>query len=66
MEAVAGRILDSGHDVLLIAHAHILRILTVLWIGLEPSAARMLSLDTAHYSVLSRHKGDNVIKHWNC
>lgn len=59
-------LLESGHNVLLVAHAHILRILTSQWLGVEPRFARMLRLDTAHYSVLSRYKGDNVIERWNC
>lgn len=59
-------IIDLGHNVLLVAHAHILRVLTVCWLGLQPDAARLLSLDTAHFAVLSRHIGDHIIKHWNC
>ncbi|MBT1181985.1 histidine phosphatase family protein [Bifidobacterium sp. CP2] len=59
-------LLEAGHDVLLVAHAHILRILTSQWLGVDPRFARLLRLDTAHYSVLSRYKGDNVIERWNC
>ncbi|MDU2403976.1 MAG: histidine phosphatase family protein, partial [Bifidobacterium longum] len=51
--------------VLLVAHAHILRILTSQWLGVDPHFARLLRLDTAHYSVLSVYKGDNVIERWN-
>lgn len=57
--------LESGHNVLLVAHAHILRILTSQWLGVDPHFARLLRLDTAHYSVLSKYKGDNVIERWN-
>ncbi|KFI70035.1 MAG: histidine phosphatase family protein [Bifidobacterium merycicum] len=57
---------ESGKDVLLVAHAHILRILTSQWIGLDPGFGRLLRLDTAHYSVLSLYKGDRVIERWNC
>lgn len=59
-------LLDAGQNVLLVAHAHVLRILTSQWLGLDPHFARLLRLDTAHYSVLGRYKGDNVIVHWNC
>ena len=59
-------LLDEGRDVLFVAHAHILRILTSQWLGVDPHFARLLRLDTAHYSVLSRYKGDNVIERWNC
>ncbi len=59
-------ILNDGHDVLLVAHAHVLRILTSQWLGVDPHFARLLRLDTAHYCVLSQYKGDNVIERWNC
>ncbi|OZG65622.1 histidine phosphatase family protein [Bifidobacterium eulemuris] len=58
-------LVESGRDVLLVAHAHILRILTSQWLGVEPEFARQLRLDTAHYSVLGQYKGDNVIERWN-
>lgn len=59
-------LINQGSTVLMVAHAHILRILTAHWLGLDPHVARLLRLDTAHYSVLSRYHGDNVIDHWNC
>ncbi|WP_190972953.1 histidine phosphatase family protein [Bifidobacterium rousetti] len=59
-------LLEAGHNVLFVAHAHILRILTSQWLGVDPHFARLLRLDTAHYSILSRYKGDNVIERWNC
>lgn len=58
--------LNAGNDVLLVAHAHILRILTMKWLGIAPTMARMLRLDTAHYCVLGVYKGDRVIVRWNC
>ena len=48
------------------AHAHVLRILTTRWLGVDPHMAKLLRLDTAHYSVLSVYKGDRVIERWNC
>lgn len=59
-------LLEAGDDVLLVAHAHVLRILTSQWLGLDPGFARLLRLDTACYSVLGSYKGDHVIVHWNC
>jgi probable phosphoglycerate mutase len=59
-------LVESGENVLLVAHAHVLRILSANWLGLEPDKARIFRLDTAHYSVLSQYKGDNVIERWNC
>lgn len=58
-------LLAAGEDVLLVAHAHVLRILTSQWLDLEPRFGRLLRLDTAHYAVLGRYKGDNVIVQWN-
>ena len=58
--------LKQGKNVLVVAHAHVLRILTTRWLGVNPEFARLLRMDTAHYSVLGEYKGDNVIVHWNC
>lgn len=49
-------LLNAGHDVLLVAHAHVLRILTSQWLDVDPHFARLLRLDTAHYCVLSQYK----------
>ncbi len=57
--------LEAGHDVLLVAHAHILRILTTQWLEVTPLFARNLRLDTAHICVLGMYKGDPVIEQWN-
>lgn len=58
-------ILLEGHNVLLVAHAHILRILATQWLSVDPHVAKLLRLDTAHYCVLSFYKGDRVIEQWN-
>lgn len=55
----------SGRNVLMVAHAHILRILTSQWLEMNPHFARHLRLDTAHFCVLGIYKGDRVIDHWN-
>ncbi|KFI50969.1 phosphoglycerate mutase [Bifidobacterium biavatii DSM 23969] len=59
-------LLEDGRNVLFVAHAHVLRVLTSRWLGVEPQFARLLRLDTAHYSILSVYKGDRVIERWNC
>ncbi|BDR53988.1 phosphoglycerate mutase [Bombiscardovia apis] len=56
---------EAGHRVLFVAHAHILRIVTTQWMGLDAAQAQRFRLDTAHYAVLSRYHGDNVLKAWN-
>lgn len=57
--------LEAGEDVLFVAHAHISRIVTTQWLGLDPRCGRMLRLDTAHYAVLGRYREDNIIVTWN-
>ena len=59
-------LVNQGRQVLLVAHAHILRILTTQWLSLQADDACKFRLDTAHYSVLSQYKGNNVIETWNC
>lgn len=58
-------LVGDGQMVVLVAHAHILRILATCWLGLDSSAARLFRMDTAHFSTLSQYKGDNVIQVWN-
>ena len=58
-------LIEHGENVLLVAHAHVLRILSTNWLGLAPDTARIFRLNTAHYSILSQYKGDNVIDSWN-
>lgn len=57
-------IIDDGRDVLLVAHSHILRMVTVAWCGLPAIAGRTFELGTAQFSVLGVHKGQPVIQHW--
>ncbi|OTA27459.1 histidine phosphatase family protein [Alloscardovia macacae] len=70
-ERVAGVIqaalpaLEAGEDVLCVAHAHILRILTTVWLGLPVDRARNFKLDTAHFCVLGWHHADRVVMEWN-
>lgn len=64
IEAVTPMLLD-GDDVLCVAHAHILRLLTAVWLGQPADFARHLELDTAHYAVLGFHNDEHVIQAWN-
>jgi broad specificity phosphatase PhoE len=57
-------LLASG-DVALIAHGHLLRILTARWLGLEPTAGRYFRLDTGTLSTLGAEHGQPVITSWN-
>ncbi|WP_067802097.1 histidine phosphatase family protein [Actinomadura formosensis] len=52
-------------DVVLVAHAHFLRVLTARWLGLEPALGRLFALATGTLSVLGTEHGRPVITAWN-
>jgi probable phosphoglycerate mutase len=57
-------LLDGG-DVALVAHGHVLRVLTARYLGLEPSAGRLFRLDTGTISTLEDEHNEPVIASWN-
>jgi broad specificity phosphatase PhoE len=66
-DKVIGRVralLHSG-DVALVAHAHILRVLTARWLELEPSGGRLFRLDTGTLCTLGTEHDMPVIQSWN-
>ncbi len=66
-DAVLGRVrplLDDG-DVAVVAHGHLLRVLTARWLGLDPSAGRLFRLDTSTLSALGTEHEQTVISAWN-
>ncbi|MBE1878341.1 histidine phosphatase family protein [Myceligenerans pegani] len=56
--------LEDG-DVAVVAHGHVLRVLTARWLGLEPAAGRLFRLGTGTLSVLGTEHGRPVITAWN-
>jgi broad specificity phosphatase PhoE len=52
-------------DVALVAHGHLLRVLTARWLGLEPAAGRLFRLDTGTLSLLGLEHEEPVITAWN-
>lgn len=62
---VIQRALMVDGDVVLFAHAHILRVLTACWLGLQPEAGRLFVLGTASISVLGYERDTRVISRWN-
>lgn len=52
-------------DVALVAHGHVLRVLTARWLGLPPSDGRLFRLGTATLSTLGTEHGYPVISSWN-
>ncbi|MFG3121028.1 histidine phosphatase family protein [Streptomyces sp. NPDC048201] len=55
----------DGRDVLLVAHGHVLRVLTARRLGLPPSEGRLFQLATGTVSRLSTEHGRPVIAEWN-
>ncbi|MFE2288737.1 histidine phosphatase family protein [Streptomyces sp. NPDC059443] len=55
----------DGGDVVLVAHAHLLRVLTARYLGLPPEDGRLFLLRTGTFSVLSTEHGLPVVAGWN-
>jgi len=52
-------------DVALVAHGHVLRVLTARYLGLAPSDGKLFLLDTGTASRLGREHEQQVILSWN-
>lgn len=63
--AVIKRARVAGDNVAVVAHGHILRILTATWLNLPPSEGKHFMLDTSTLSVLSHEHETPAIKIWN-
>ena len=57
-------LLERG-NVALVAHGHMLRVLTARWLQLEPSGGRLFRLDTGTISSLGIEHDNPVILTWN-
>ena len=57
-------LLNEG-DVALVAHGHVLRVLTARWLNLPPADGRLFSLDTGTISMLGYEHDERVILTWN-
>ena len=56
---------EPDDDVLVIAHGHLLRVLTARYLDLPPSAGGKWAIDTAGYSTLGHERERHVIRRWN-
>jgi probable phosphoglycerate mutase len=56
---------EGAGDVVLVAHAHFLRVLTARRLGLPPAEGRLFQLATGTVSRLSTEHGRPVIAEWN-
>jgi broad specificity phosphatase PhoE len=52
-------------DVALVAHGHMLRVLTARWLRLDPADGRLFRLDTGTVSTLGHERAEPVILSWN-
>jgi len=66
-DAVLARVrpLLSEGDVVLVSHAHLLRVLTARWLGLVAAGGRLFRLDTGTLSTLGSEHDYPVILTWN-
>jgi probable phosphoglycerate mutase len=55
----------AGGDVALVAHGHVLRVLTSRWLGLAAADGRLFKLDTGTVSTLGTEHDRPVIDSWN-
>jgi probable phosphoglycerate mutase len=62
LERVRPRLRDG--DVALVAHGHVLRILTARWLGLAPEAGALFALPAGGYGVLGHEHRRPVLTAW--
>jgi broad specificity phosphatase PhoE len=65
VDVVLDELRATNGTALVVAHGHLLRVLAVRWIGLDPEAGRLLALDPATVSVLGYERETPVIRVWN-
>lgn len=52
-------------DVALFGHGHALRVLSAVWLGVDPGFGQHLSLDAGSWSVLTHHRSTRVLGMYN-
>ncbi len=62
LDRVRARLADG--DVALVAHGHVLRILTARWLGLSPEAGALFALPAGSYGVLGHEHARPVLTAW--
>jgi len=64
-DRVIARADAADGTVALVAHGHILRVLTARWCSLPPTDGAHLALDTSTLSVLGHERETKVVRRWN-
>lgn len=64
-DRVIARVGESGRDVLVFAHGHLLRILAARWLGQAPEFGRHLVLSPATLSILGHEREEPALETWN-
>lgn len=62
LDRARARLTDG--DVALIAHGHVLRVLTARWLGLEPRAGALFALPAGSYGILGHEHARPVLTAW--
>ena len=62
LDRARARLADG--DVALVAHGHVLRVLTARWLGLAPEAGALFALPAGRYGVLGHEHGRPVLTGW--
>ena len=65
VDRVIARACAVEGTVAIVAHAHLLRILTARWLGMPAVAGRHLTLDPAGWAILAWERTTPVIDRWN-
>lgn len=55
----------ADNDIVVVAHGHLLRILTARWLGLPPEYGQRFQLGPATLSVLTWEYGQRAVQRWN-
>jgi probable phosphoglycerate mutase len=64
-KTLADRAEDGGGDVLLVAHGHLLRVLTTVWLGVDPRLGARFELGTAAVCLLGYGHSLRTVEGWN-
>jgi broad specificity phosphatase PhoE len=65
VDGIVAELAAAAGDAILFAHGHVLRVLAVRWLGLEPQRGALLRLETASLSALGWERDQRVITLWN-